>query len=231
MKALRLLALALLLALSPGMESAPARAQPMTSKAAITIPEFVRSKDYADRSRGNLAAVAIDRYVHLHQEPFDFFKGIKIQRLDLNHKGSFEEYTLAGGRLKVTSGGQTLWETPGSWWVSDFVLGDSTNDGTLNLNISVWKEGSFGPSRPFWVTEEDKSFKNHLFIYKLTGETFKPVWQSSNLDRPNHAITLADLDGDGKYKLIATEGDYANPQFRQVTVWQWNGWGFSKITN
>ncbi|MEG3072155.1 MAG: hypothetical protein RQM92_16025 [Candidatus Syntrophopropionicum ammoniitolerans] len=55
------------------------------------------------------------------------------------------------------------------------------------------------------------------------------MWQSSNLDRPNYDGILIDLNGNGKNELVVTEGDYADPRVRQTSVWQWNGWGFSKI--
>ncbi|NQS76566.1 MAG: hypothetical protein HQP61_09060, partial [Peptococcaceae bacterium] len=67
------------------------------------------------------------------------------------------------------------------------------------------------------------------FIFKLVDGVIKSVWQSSNLDRPNYDGILIDLNGNGKNELVVTEGDYADPRVRQTSVWQWNGWGFSKI--
>lgn len=97
-------------------------------------------------------------------------------------------------------------------------------------DIMLSRVGSFGPSKPFWITGEDKSIKNHLF-FKLVNGSFKPVWQSSNLDRPNYDAALEDLDGDGKNELVVTEGSYTDPWERQVSIWKWNGWGFSRISN
>jgi len=93
----------------------------------------------------------------------------------------------------------------------------------------VWKEGSFGPHKTFWVAEDDPSVKNHLFIFKLENGNFKPVWQSSNLDHPNYWVALVDLNGDGENELVATESSYTNPGVKEVTLWKWNGWGFSRI--
>lgn len=155
---------------------------------------------------------------------------IKKRSFDLNQDGISEDYSLQDGRLEVTSDWQTIWQSPDNWWVDDFFLGDANNDGIPELNLLVWKSGSFGPHKPFWVTQNDNSVKNHLFIFKLTGSSFKPVWQSSNLDRPNYETILEDLDGDGDNELIVTEGDYTNPGEREVGIWKWNGWGFSKIS-
>ena len=172
--------------------------------------------------------LAVKRYVLSGRKPLQELRVIKKQTFDLDQDGNYEDYSLDEGRLVVEVGGLAIWESPCNWWVSDFALGDSTGDGNHNLNISVWKEGSFGNSKPFWVTGEDNSFKNHLFIYKLVNGSFKPVWQSSNLDRPNHKISLE--DDDGKNLLVVIEGEYDNPRVRRVSVWAWNGWGFSKIS-
>lgn len=175
---------------------------------------FVESKKYTTRSL----------------KPWLAFKLIKNRRFDLDQDGMLEDYFLQDGKVKVETGSQTIWQSPEDWWVDDFFLGDSNNDGIYDLNLLVWKAGSFGPSKPFWMTGEDKSIKNHLFIFKLVNGFFKPVWQSSNLDRPNYEAALEDLDGDGKNELVVTEGSYADPGERQVSIWKWNGWGFSRIS-
>lgn len=110
-----------------------------------------------------------------------------------------------------------------------FLPGDANNDGRPELNLLLWKEGSFGPQRPFWVEGEDRSVKNHLFVFKLEEGEIKAVWQSSNLDRPNLRAALIDRDGDGKKELLALEGTYTGSGEFQLTLWQWNGWGFSRL--
>ncbi len=169
------------------------------------------------------------RYTFYALKPLPESRLVKNRHFDLDQDGTYEDYSLQDGKLKVATGTQTIWQSQDDWWVSDFFLGDSNNDSILELNLLVWKSGSFGPHKPFWITREDMSIKNHLFIFKLAGDNFKPVWQSSNLDRPNYEASLEDLDGDGKNELIVTEGDYTDPGEREVSVWQWNSWGFSKI--
>ncbi|NLW25384.1 MAG: hypothetical protein GXY91_09160 [Clostridia bacterium] len=131
--------------------------------------------------------------------------------------------------MEIWSGGSLLWQSPEEWWVDNFFLGDINNDGIQEASLLVWKEGSFGPYRPFWVEEEDNSVKNHLYIYKLKEGKIKPVWQSSNLDRPNYSGTLVDFDGDGEMELLVVEGSYTDFKLRKMTLWKWNGWGFSRI--
>jgi hypothetical protein len=66
-----------------------------------------------------------------------------------------------------------------------------------------------------------------ILVFNMRGGSLKPIWQSSNLDRPNHEISLEDIDRDGLVELVALEGDYDGSAVRQTTVWRWNGWGFS----
>ena len=73
---------------------------------------------------------------------------------------------------------------------------------------------------PFWITSEDKSVKNHLFLFKLINNHIKPVWQSSDLDQPNYKTILDDLDGDGKNELVVTEGNYLKPDYGCVAIWK-----------
>jgi hypothetical protein len=153
----------------------------------------------------------------------------KVRYFDLDGDGIRERYSLRDGIIKAEVGSRLIWESPASWWVDYFFLGDANNDGWQELNLLVWKEGSFGPQQPFWVEGEDRSIKNHLFIFKLEEGEIKPVWQSSNLDRPNLRAALIDGDGDGKKELLALEGSYTDSGKFQLTLWEWNGWGFSRL--
>jgi len=154
---------------------------------------------------------------------------VKVRLSDLDGDGSLERYSLRDGIIRVEAGSRLLWESPASWWVDYFFLGDADNDGRPELNLLVWKEGSFGPQQPFWLEGEDRSVKNHLFLFKLEAGEIKPVWQSSNLDRPNVRAALIDGDGDGKRELLALEGTYTGSGEYQLTLWTWKGWGFSRL--
>ena len=151
------------------------------------------------------------------------------QRADLDGDAIKEKYGLQDGKLTVTESGKVIWQSSGDWWVEDFVLADSTNDGVVDINLSVWKSGSFGKFKPFWIKQDDPSIKNHFFVFDWKGEKIKPVWQSSNLDTPNCQILVDDVNNDGQNELIVVEGDYADaPDCRgkYVAVWKWNEWGF-----
>jgi poly-gamma-glutamate synthesis protein (capsule biosynthesis protein) len=149
---------------------------------------------------------------------------------DLDKNSIQEIYTLENGRLSVTENSKIIWQSPTDWWLDDFVLADSNNDGIADINLSLWKTGNFGTSKPFWVEENDMSIKNHFFIFDLINGTMKMVWGSSNLEAPNCQFKIADVDNDGKNDLVVIEGNYS-PELickgNYLAVWQWNGWGFA----
>ncbi|HHV57094.1 MAG TPA: hypothetical protein GXX50_04935 [Firmicutes bacterium] len=169
------------------------------------------------------------KYVHYCRQTLGAFRRRQTAHADLDEDGRQEVYRLQNGRLIVEEEAQPLWQSPPEWWVDGFTLADADNDGRTDLNLSVWKAGSFGPHKPFWITEDDNSVKNHLFIFDLVDDAVKPIWQSSNLDRPICEMAFTDLDANGENELVVTEGSYTAPADRQLTIWQWNGWGFARL--
>ena len=165
-------------------------------------------------------------YVNTLQKQSNIFKK---EKRDLNNNLFFETYELKNGKLTIEENKKNIWESSDNWWIDDFNFNDSNNDGIVDINLSLWKPGNFGKSKPFWVEENDMSIKNHFFILDLIGNSIKEVWGSSNLSNPNCEFKFADIDNDKENELIVVEGDYleekCNGNF--VAVWKWNGWGFS----
>ena len=154
----------------------------------------------------------------------------KQERADLDNNSVSENYNLANGQLTITENEKTIWQSPSDWWIDNFVLADSNNDGITEINLSLWKSGSFGASKPFWIEENDVSVKNHFFVLGFSDGSIKQLWGSSNLPEPNCEFKIADVDNDGKNDLVVLEGDYGQkPQCigNYLAVWKWNGWGFT----
>lgn len=157
----------------------------------------------------------------------------KTQTADLNSNSEEETYTLKYGALIISENKKIIWKSPDNFWVSDFLIADSNNDGILDLNLSIWKKGSFGKSKPFWIKQNTISVRNHFLIYDLKDEKIIPVWHSSDLLRPNCKIYIYDADRDGKNELAAIEGDYNDlkncDNEKKTSFWKWNEWGFEKL--
>lgn len=152
------------------------------------------------------------------------------QEIDINGNNVNENFTLETGILEINEETKQVWKSPEEWWIDSFALADSNNDGNLELNISLWKAGNYGSSKPFWVTENDMSAKNHFFVYRFEGNQPKALWHSSNLDAPNCKFQFVDADKDDKLELQVIEGDYADWPYCKgyyLATWKWNRWGFA----
>ncbi len=145
----------------------------------------------------------------------------RTQRADLTGDGAAETLALRAKALTVTDGaGGTLWETPRGWLAQDFLVGDVDRDGAPELLVLVWKRGSYGPSRPFWVERDDPRYSQHIFIYRwdASGRTLRPLWMASAL-RPR--VKSWAMAPDGTLD-ITTEAD-------EPTRWAWRGWGLERV--
>lgn len=142
-------------------------------------------------------------------------------------------YILQNNQLEILQNKKLLWQSPKSWNIKNFVLADATNTGNTIINLNLWKKGSFGTSKPFWIKANDQKNQNHLFLYRLnTQNKIQPVWGSSALDAPNCQIVFADILANKQNELITLEGsyqDYPKCIGKYLAVWQWSGWGFTNI--
>lgn len=139
---------------------------------------------------------------------------------DTDGNGLEETYTLEDEQLRVNEEKRQLWQSPESWDIKQILLADADNEGQKELLMVVWKEGSFGSSRPMWLEEKDDEYTCHLFVYRLIAGKIQPVWCSSALDRPIKELKAADTDNDGLLELHVREN------FTTTTTWQWQNWGF-----
>ena len=197
-------------------------------KARMQLPEMPGS--LCPVAAGDINRIQDNGDKHPGQKRLHEYRLVQELQFDLDGDGTAENYLLRDGTLTIELDSCIIWQTPHDWWVDYFFFGDADNNGAPELNLIVWKAGRFGPQKPFWIEEDDPGVKNHFFIFKLAEGSIKPVWQSSNLDRPNYRAALVDLSGDGENELVALEGCYNDPVKRKITVWKWNGWGFTRIT-
>lgn len=157
-------------------------------------------------------------------------KSTGAEEMNLNFNSVPEIYKLDEGVLTISENEKLIWQSPDDWWIDSFVLADADNDGEMNINLSLWKMGSFGSSKPFWLEENDMSIKNHFFVLRHADNRVLQVWSSSNLTNPNCEFIIKDLNNDGQNDLVVIEGEYLEDLQcigKYIAVWSWNGWGFS----
>ncbi len=96
----------------------------------------------------------------------------------------------------------------------DLALGDPNDDGRFEVMLALQK-----PDR-------DGVIRSHPFIIGYRGGSYRDVWGGSAVNDPIRELELGDLDGDGIQEIVILE-DRGDGTRQAVTVWCWNGWGFS----
>ena len=142
---------------------------------------------------------------------------------------------LEGGSLTLVHRDDESWSSDPSWDVRELLVADLNNDNEQEVALALWKP--FRPDPPvfydafgFSAPWEEGSLRNHLFVYTWRDGEWFPLWCSSPIADPISDLTLGDVDGDGANELVALEGAYGeslDAPARQVSVWRWNGWGFT----
>lgn len=145
---------------------------------------------------------------------------------DLNQDGNLETIFLEGGIASVEMNRKTVFSSDPAHKVIDILSGDFNNDRQTDFALVLWKKGNYGNSKPFWVSENDDSYKMHLFLYTWKNNKINPLWHSSNLPKENLVTRLVDLNKDNKNELLVIEKDY-HDQKLSLAVWQWDIWGFT----
>ncbi len=145
----------------------------------------------------------------------------RTQAVDLTGDGVPETLALQSKCLTVTdASGRTLWQAEHGWLAQDFLTGDVDGDGAPELLALVWRRGSYGGARPFWVRRDEARFSQHIFIYRWDAAlgAFRPLWMASALRPRVRAWTLLENGVLG----ITTEAG-------EETRWAWRGWGLERI--
>ncbi len=148
---------------------------------------------------------------------------------DLDGDGEAEKIILSEGKVQVLKNGKIIWQSDSAWQIDNLILADLNCDGKTEINMSLWKKGSYGDDLPFWLEENTEEWGSHLFIYGWRKGKIRPFWCSSTLEAPIKEMAAGDIDGDGKPELAILEGDYDNPKndwAEHLAIWSWNGWGF-----
>ena len=151
-------------------------------------------------------------------------------RADLDGDGVDETVRIVSGRAMLYRNGGAVWRSPRSWLVTQALFADSNHDGRIELNIVLWKHGTYGPDRPFFVKKPDKKWGCHIFLYAWRAKVLRCIWGASTIDFPICEAAFADLRGDGKPDLVVLEslrGSDEHAPASYVAVWRWNGWGFT----
>jgi hypothetical protein len=155
---------------------------------------------------------------------------------DLDADGGEEALAVDSGRAILRQGAQISWSSPQDWDVREARITDLNQDGQLEIALLVWRDFAPWPIDAYLVSpgriedfHDSRGRSCHLILIGWRRGGFREVWAGSALSRPLLAFEAADTDGDGDQELAAVEARYDDPphQGRSLSVWSWNGFGFT----
>ena len=133
---------------------------------------------------------------------------------------------------------ESLWHSPEDWQVMEAFISDLNMDGKEELSLLIWR-----PFRPWPVDRflpsggriagfhDRNDMSCHLILIGLKNGKVRELWAGSALVDPIRNLRAVDLDGDGFQEMVALEYQYnSDPGQASITVWSWNGFGFSLDT-
>ncbi|MBR6380374.1 MAG: hypothetical protein IKS07_01690 [Lachnospiraceae bacterium] len=113
--------------------------------------------------------------------------------------------------------GEKLFSSDKGMRVQDGLFADLDRDGVPEMVLLVWRRGQYGSHRPYWVTEEERGFVQHLYVYRFdrSGRPV-PMWFSSDT-----GMELTSLRTHEKNASLLVLEDVSGA----VTVWRWTDFG------
>jgi hypothetical protein len=116
---------------------------------------------------------------------------------------------------------------------------DLNRDQMPELALLVWREFAPWPIDAYiphpgriqnHQNQENRSC--HLILTGFRHGEFQELWAGSALADPILDFAVGDLNHDGHQELIALEGKYDDHVFARpsITLWEWNGFGFTLLT-
>ena len=159
--------------------------------------------------------------------------------VDLDGDGQPERVKLQAGKAEIHSDSQPVWSSPSEWEVVQADITDLNNNGSPEVSMLVWRPFSPWPiaayiPHPGRIQDfHDREHRScHLILIGWSRGAYRELWAGSALADPLSTFTAVDINQDGRQELAALESRYNVPFFatRSITVWEWNGFGFTLLT-
>ena len=132
--------------------------------------------------------------------------------------GEPEEIVLKRRTVTVFDQGEAVWQSDREIRVQDVLWGDIDHDGAKELMLLCWKRGRYGDSRPFWVTEDEKTWSQHIYLYDWTDGEIRPIWMASQI-----GMDVVQWSFDETNRLVITDRN------GEQSAWDWISWGLSRL--
>ena len=103
------------------------------------------------------------------------------------------------------------------WKCAKALTCDLDQDGEEEILMLIWNHMDYGDYHPFWEEKDEKTLREHVYIYNFRDGTMKPNWMSSFLDPE-----IMDIEVNGN-ELTVTD------PHGEITLWQWKTYSIERI--
>lgn len=135
--------------------------------------------------------------------------------------------------------GEILWQSPADWQVLQVEITDLNRDGLSEITMLIWRPFAPWPIDRYLPHKgRVQSFQNakgyscHLILIGSQRGKYRELWAGSALTNPLRSFAAGDLNADGLQELVVLEGDYNDLAIEPahiLSVWEWNGFGFTRF--
>ena len=166
-----------------------------------------------------LAAAAVVFFcVESEDLPADWIVWNTAELRGHTEQGEPESIVLRNKRVTVRHNGEQVWQTEAEITVQDILWCDIDHDEQNELLLLCWKRGRYGANRPFWVTEDETDWSQHIYIYDWTDGAIQPIWMASDI-----GLEAETWQFDETRRLVITDRN------GRTTAWDWVSWGLTGI--
>ena len=146
------------------------------------------------------------------------------KRISFTENGYDYSLVIQGKKCGLySSNGDRLWTSDDAYRIQDGFLTDLDGNGDLEMVLLVWKRGTYGKARPFWVKDNDNAYSQHIFIYDISdGGKVSQKWFASDIGILVSRMKLMDKNPS---IILAQDRDGNN------TLWSWESFGLKNIEN
>lgn len=129
-----------------------------------------------------------------------------------------DEIVLRHRTVTVLQDGAAVWQSGREIKVQDVLWADIDHDEEDELMLLCWKRGRYGSSRPFWVTEDQRTWSQHIYLYDWESDGPRPIWMASDLGMEVDCWSF-----EPRTRLLLTDRTGAQ------SAWDWLSWGLSRV--
>lgn len=134
-----------------------------------------------------------------------------------NEAISENQFILKHRTFYIKNNTEDIWKTPSNLYIEDFIVADINSDDIDEIILLLWKRGSFGLDKPFWIEEDEKSYSQHIFIYTFYNNKIEAIWHSSKLP---FEIKSMSLNNNNELEIL----DKSN----NISFWTYKKWGLER---